>query len=90
MQRERERERELERRPSNSHTSAYPLDSLIFLSGTAVFSTEQQPGAVLVALMGERGELLCTKGSERALKATFGCLKPRGHVVRERTEVGDS
>lgn len=34
--------------------------------------------------MGERGELLCTKGSEQALKATFGCLKPQGHVVRLR------
>lgn len=34
--------------------------------------------------MGERYELLCTKGSKQALKATFGCLKPRGHVsVRE-------
>ena len=32
--------------------------------------------------MGERGELLWTKGSE--LKATFGCLKPGGHVVSLR------
>lgn len=66
------------------------MDSLIFLSGTAVFSTEQQPGSVLVASMGERDEQLCTKGSEQALKAMFGCLKPWGHVVRERTEVDDS
>ncbi len=55
------------------------MDSLIFLSGTAVFSTEQQPGSVLVALMGERGELLCTKDSEQALKATFGCLRAQRH-----------
>lgn len=27
------------------------MDSLIFLSGKAVFSTEQQPGSALVALM---------------------------------------
>lgn len=60
------------------------MDSLIFLSGKAVFSTEQQPGSVLVALMAERGELLCTKGSEQALKATFVFLKPQGHVVSLR------
>lgn len=34
--------------------------------------------------MGERGEPLCTKGSEQALNAMFGCLKPRGHVVSLR------
>lgn len=28
--------------------------------------------------------MLWTKGSEQALKATFGCLKPRGHVVSVR------
>lgn len=50
----------------------------------AVFSTEQQPGSVLVALMGERGNLLCTKGGEHPLKATFCCLKPLGHVVSMR------
>lgn len=60
------------------------MDSLIFLSGKAVFSTEQQPGSVLVALMAKRGELLCIKGSEQALKATFGFLKPKGYVVSLR------
>lgn len=44
-----------------------------------------QPCSLLVALMGEReASLLCTKGSGQALKATFGCLKPRAHVVSLR------
>lgn len=68
MERERERNRE---GGLATAWSAYRLDSLIFLSCTAVFSTEPQPGSQLVALMGERGKLLCTKGSEQALKATF-------------------
>lgn len=56
------------------------MDSLIFLSGTAVFSAEQQPGSVLVSLMGERGEYLCISGSEQAIKAMGVCLKARGVI----------
>lgn len=76
------------------------MDGLIFLSGTSVFSTEQQPGSVLVPSMGERGELLCTlRGNEQAFKGHFRLfaapgggwgLGVGGHVAAERTEVGDS
>lgn len=50
----------------------YSLDGLIFLSGKAVFSTEQQPGSALVALMIRFGP--------KVVNVSTGAFFPGGHI----------